>query len=107
MAFDFPSNPTLNQTYTDGVVSYKWNGYAWLTGSGGSATPGDYVLKAGDTMSGPLTLPGDPTAPLHATPKQYVDRVAVPPATVGNDGEALVALAGAAIWGAPISSGSF
>lgn len=32
-----------------------------------------YVLKAGDTMTGPLVLPGDPTAPLQATDKQYVD----------------------------------
>lgn len=31
------------------------------------------VAKAGDTMSGPLTLPGDPTQPLQAAPKQYVD----------------------------------
>jgi hypothetical protein len=31
------------------------------------------VAKAGDTMTGALTLPGDPVAPLQATPKQYVD----------------------------------
>jgi hypothetical protein len=31
------------------------------------------VLKSGDTMSGPLTLPGDPTANTHAATKQYVD----------------------------------
>jgi microcystin-dependent protein len=32
-----------------------------------------YVLKAGDTMTGALTLSGDPTANLHAATKQYVD----------------------------------
>lgn len=32
-----------------------------------------YVLKAGDTMTGPLVLSGDPTANLHAVTKQYVD----------------------------------
>jgi hypothetical protein len=32
-----------------------------------------FVQKIGDTMAGPLTLPGDPTAVLHAAPKQYVD----------------------------------
>ncbi len=32
-----------------------------------------YVLKAGDTMTGPLVLPGDPTSPLQAAEKQYVD----------------------------------
>lgn len=31
------------------------------------------VLKAGDTMSGLLTLSADPTNPLHAATKQYVD----------------------------------
>jgi hypothetical protein len=32
-----------------------------------------YVLKAGDTMTGPLILSGAPTADLQATTKQYVD----------------------------------
>jgi hypothetical protein len=31
------------------------------------------VSKAGDTMTGPLTLSGDPTGALHAATKQYVD----------------------------------
>jgi len=30
-------------------------------------------LDGGAAMTGPLTLPGDPTAALHAAPKQYVD----------------------------------
>jgi trimeric autotransporter adhesin len=32
-----------------------------------------YVLKSGDTMTGPLALAGDPTSPLQAADKQYVD----------------------------------
>ena len=43
-------------------------------------TPGDitnpdtvFVRKAGDTMTGALTLPGAPTADLHAATKKYVD----------------------------------
>ena len=40
-----------------------------LTGEMGS----DYVKKAGDIMTGPLTLPGNPANNLEATPKQYVD----------------------------------
>ena len=32
-----------------------------------------YVLKTGDSMSGPLTLSADPTSGLQAAPKQYVD----------------------------------
>ena len=34
-----------------------------------------YVLKAGDTLTGFLTLNADPTANLHAASKQYVDAV--------------------------------
>lgn len=32
------------------------------------------VNKAGDTMTGPLVLPGDPTQPMEAATKQYVDQ---------------------------------
>lgn len=32
-----------------------------------------YLLKAGGTMTGKITLDGDPTAALHAASKQYVD----------------------------------
>lgn len=28
-AIDFPSNPTLNQEYTNGIQTYKWNGTSW------------------------------------------------------------------------------
>ncbi|MGH6951001.1 MAG: hypothetical protein ACREH4_09015, partial [Vitreimonas sp.] len=40
-----------------------------------SQTGGDarWVQKTGSVMSGPLTLPGNPTNPLEAAPKQYVD----------------------------------
>jgi hypothetical protein len=35
-----------------------------------------WVNVSGDTMLGPLTLSGDPTQPLHAATKQYIDAVA-------------------------------
>ena len=38
-----------------------------------TATDATKVAKAGDTMSGYLTLNGNPVSALHATPKQYVD----------------------------------
>lgn len=43
------------------------------------------VSRSGDTMSGPLTLPADPTTALHAVTKEYVDAVA------GTGGVALLA----------------
>jgi len=36
-----------------------------------------YVKKSGDTMTGALTLPGDPASALHAATKQYVDNLLV------------------------------
>lgn len=33
------------------------------------------VNKAGDTMTGPLVLPGDPTQPMEAATKQYADKM--------------------------------
>jgi len=33
----------------------------------------DFIAKSGDTMSGPLTLPADPTLPMQAATRQYVD----------------------------------
>jgi hypothetical protein len=36
-----------------------------------------FVHKSGDTMTGPLVLPGDPTEDLQAATKQYVDGATV------------------------------
>ncbi|MHB1023178.1 MAG: hypothetical protein ACYC46_07840 [Acidobacteriaceae bacterium] len=38
-----------------------------------SASGSQYVQKSGDTMTGPLVLPGDPTATNQAADKHYVD----------------------------------
>ena len=35
---------------------------------------GSFLPMAGGTMTGPITLPGSPAAPMQATTKQYVDR---------------------------------
>lgn len=45
-----------------------WRALAWL----------DQVLSlVGGTLTGPLTLPGNPSNALHAAPKQYVDGIAI------------------------------
>jgi hypothetical protein len=38
-----------------------------------SPAAGPFVLRAGDTMTGSLTLSGPPTVDLHAATKKYVD----------------------------------
>jgi hypothetical protein len=53
------SGQAVNKAYVDAAV--------------GNAGGGNFVSKAGDTMSGPLTLPGDPTAPNQSATKHYVD----------------------------------
>lgn len=39
MAFNFPQNPTLNQTYEYNGSVYKWNGSVWVLISGSSTLP--------------------------------------------------------------------
>ena len=52
---DFPNPPlTVNQTFAAGNgATYKWNGTMWITVPGGGGG-GEFVLKAGDTMTGDL-----------------------------------------------------
>jgi hypothetical protein len=42
----------------------------------GQANTGNFLSRAGGTMTGDLTLVGDPTSSLHAATKQYVDNTA-------------------------------
>lgn len=53
------NNDAANKGYVDAAVE--------------NVGSGSYVSKAGDTMTGPLTLPGPPTAPNQASDRQYVD----------------------------------
>ncbi|HEY8671604.1 MAG TPA: hypothetical protein VIL63_12230, partial [Terriglobales bacterium] len=53
------SGQAVNKAYVDASVA----------NSGG----GNFVNKAGDTMTGPLILPGDPASPTQAADKHYVD----------------------------------
>ena len=70
MPIDFPASPTVGQQYTYNGVGYMFTAEGiWSTGLG----TGVFVQKAGDTMTGLLTLSGDPTAALGAATKEYVD----------------------------------
>jgi hypothetical protein len=78
MAFDFPASPAIGQLYpasvAAGLPQYKWDGNAWIA----TGSVSNYVKTTGDTMTGPLVLNADPTAPLGAATKKYVDSVPVP-----------------------------
>jgi hypothetical protein len=56
---------TVSKTYVDQAIA------AAVTGTPADSSP--YVLKAGDTMTGPLVLPADPVSPNQAADKNYVD----------------------------------
>jgi trimeric autotransporter adhesin len=58
---------TVSKSYVDTAIA------AAITGHPADTIAEPYVLRAGDTMTGPLVLPADPTAPLQAAEKQYVD----------------------------------
>jgi hypothetical protein len=67
------SGEAVNKAYVDTGVS---SGDAATLTSAKAYTDAQTALKvskSGDTMTGPLTLPGNPTSPLHAATKQYVD----------------------------------
>lgn len=61
-----PSVPTPQNT---GDVANK----AYVDSAVANVGAGNYLSTAGGTMTGALTLNGNPTAPLQAAPKQYID----------------------------------
>src|SRR5580698_2345366 len=57
---------TVSKSYVDTAIAAAVTGHP-LDGTS------PYVLKAGDTMTGPLVLPADPTTTNQAADKHYVD----------------------------------
>lgn len=86
MALDFPSSPTPGQKYPDpavaGLPQYTWDGTVWGTAG---FDPVAYVAKAGDTMTGALTLPGDAVSSLQAVPKQQLDAAIIAAGSTTGD----------------------
>jgi hypothetical protein len=84
---------------------------AYVDGAVANVGAGSFVEKAGDAMTGPLTLAGDPTAPNQASTRQYVDSGlaakaslvsgVVPPSELGSGAaNASTCLNGNSTWGA-------
>ena len=69
MVLNFPSNPSINDTYSSGSgIQYVWDGVRWKAGQTSPYAPIDNPI-----FTGTVTLPGDPTTALEAATKQYVD----------------------------------
>lgn len=107
MAYDFPASPVMDQAFITANRIYIWNGYAWISAGSVGYSEDVFVKKAGDTMTGTLTLNADPADPMVATTKQYVDRRVddiIPQG--GTPGQALVKNAmNVSAWGAAIDGG--
>ncbi|MGA9391483.1 MAG: hypothetical protein WBV69_13670 [Candidatus Sulfotelmatobacter sp.] len=65
----FSSAPSVPSPVGTGDVTNK----AYVDSSIAAVGAGNYLPTAGGAMTGPLTLSGNPTAPLQAAAKQYVD----------------------------------
>jgi hypothetical protein len=65
----FTVPPVLPTPSQSGQAANK----AYVDASVANVGSGNFVSKAGDTMTGPLTLPADPVAPGQAADKHYVD----------------------------------
>ena len=64
-AFDFPSSPSVNQTYTANGVTWKWNGTMWMRVSGAGylekIEEGNSKIEVDDSGSGYITATTDGT----------------------------------------------
>jgi hypothetical protein len=65
----FSTPPNVPVPVNTGDVANK----AYVDQSVSNVGAGNYLPTAGGTMSGPITLPADPSAPMQATTKEYVD----------------------------------
>jgi hypothetical protein len=67
---NFPATPTIGDRHpavaVPGEPQFMWDGTSW---NGADAT--SYLYRGGDTMTGALTLSGNPTNALHAVPRQW------------------------------------
>ncbi|HUK26423.1 MAG TPA: hypothetical protein VLV49_17725 [Terriglobales bacterium] len=66
---DFATSPSVPAPAQSSDAANK----AYVDAAVASVGSGAFVSKAGDTMTGPLTLPGDPAAPNQAATRSYVD----------------------------------
>lgn len=65
----FASAPNVPTPTGDGQVANK----SYVDSAVSNVGAGNYLSTAGGTMSGPIVLSGNPSAPMQAAPKGYVD----------------------------------
>ncbi len=102
----FSAPPNVPTPVGTGDVTNK----AYVDSSIAAVGAGNYLPTAGGAMTGPLTLSGNPTAPLQAAAKQYVDSGLIVKADLisglvptnelgGGTASGLNCLLGSGVWG--------
>lgn len=104
---DFPDSPTLNQTFTAGAKTWKWDGSKWAgiatTGPQGPAGPKGDKGDTGDV--GPMG-PAGANGTNGADGKTVLNGSGAPSAGLGVDGDFYIDTTASAIYG-PKTSGAW
>lgn len=84
---DFPTSPALDDVYTYGGRSWKWNGYGWIAITGGPTGPTGPAGPEGPVgPTGPIGPAGGPTGPTGPTGPAGADGATGPTGPAGADG---------------------
>ena len=88
-AFDFPAAPPTGTTVTMPDNSFRtWDGIKWRAAPSAGSVSTDFLPLVGGTLTGPLTLAGDATQPLHPVSYQQMQPLLFNSPYVQEDGGA-------------------
>jgi hypothetical protein len=84
---DFPPTPSLNDVYTNGIQTYKWNGIAWrLVRTSAVGPTGPQGPAGSDSTAIGATGPQGPTGPSVTGPQGAASTVTGPAGPTGATG---------------------